>query len=126
MTKEQIDTMTVADGWGDGRDGFVWCRLDAVIREEGNRRLFAELTWDDSSDDDDTENGDPIRYYDPQLLFELTEWPNGFHGDYKVLAESVVKLTEEDARLIAANHPKNLLFQHHNRIARLDTQANGV
>jgi hypothetical protein len=97
MTTEEMQQLTIHPGWYDGREGYLWCRLDAVLDETTGLR--AELTWNDDGDEGDT----LTRYIDPELYLER------YVNEEILGACRPIDLTQEEAVGLAANDPKDIL-----------------
>lgn len=106
-TPEEIAAITHHPGWDDGREGFLWCRFDAVVSRE--QLLRAEITWGDNGGDDDNDNPDgaPTVYFNPELrLTAETVRPD---GSWKTVADRVIPLINERAFAILDRDPAELL-----------------
>lgn len=112
MTSQEMAALVPHPDWGDGREGFLWCRFDAVIRPEIGLR--AEITWADS-----VLNGETI-YTRPQLRLETNQLVTvGGHREMRTWETADIPLTEETAVLIATNLPADLLHRYAEGIAML-------
>ena len=112
LTRKQIDALPFHPGWDDGRHGFVWCRFDAIIDRE--RLLRAEVTWDSDGID---ETG---TFHSPELKLEANvlvrdEWFKD--------ADTVIRITNEQAAGIIAAPPADLLRQYAREIETILAMA---
>ena len=123
-----MDSMSVHPGWDDGRRGFVWCRLDALL--DPARLLYAELTWNDDSDDDE-EPVDPTQYFKPVLAIEThrivvngrpdCDDPRTLHdrGYLLSIGRFTARLTCAESIELANSEPTTLLEKYAKEIADL-------
>lgn len=106
MTYREMMSLTLGEGWRDGRKGSLWCRLDATL--DAAAGLTAELIWNDDNGevwhDGDEEK---VTYYSPQLFLKIYQMPGS--ETVTILVWSV-DLTQEDARAIMCG-PAGALLQ---------------
>lgn len=126
MTRDEMMRLQPADGWGDGRDGFLFCRFSAVI--DRLRRLRAEVVWEDDGDSLPA-NQPPTLYTNPQLELEYyrPDQVVGF-GDLTAFEGGperclILSITDDLAREILAVTPTDLLRRYADWFASLDQIA---
>ena len=105
MTPEQMSALVPHPGWDDGREGFVFCRFDAVLDERPDFRLRAEVTWLDGRELPPDRRH--TMYYDPELFLEV-ESPDG-SGKWATRRFHIRSLTDAEAVCIVQADPRYLL-----------------
>ena len=105
----------VDPGWDDGRTGFLWCRVDALLDKTDGVR--AEITWAD--DADDSSRRTPTEYYDPQLLLQTNRRERG--DELRTVKETVIVLSDDQALAYMAAPPQRLLEIYADQIGTLRT-----
>lgn len=122
VTPDQMRTLRVGPGWDDGREGYSWCRFDAVI--DPARRLRAEITWDDDCDFDDNHGLPPRVYFAPILRLETNrpESPSGATG-WVTWDEISISLTRDGAITLIASEPAVILNRYRQQIEALKVWA---
>ncbi len=119
LTPDEMRCLTHHPGWDDGREGYLWCRFDAMLSPEDDpRHLRAELTWDDDSEFDDNETGDPTCYFDPELWVETNRRVVRDHRLETYDGFKVILSRQEAAEILLAD-PKELLAKYADEIAKL-------
>ena len=126
MTPGEIVAIQAHPGWHDGREGFLFCRFDAVVDEA--RMLRAEITFDDDGDDDDNTNPDhaPSRYFDAELYLEANRPCSccADPGSHWVTIDGHTILIEDKARLadLLATDPRELAVRYADVFATFQTE----
>lgn len=111
MDAHTMHAIPVHAGWADGRTGFIWCRLDAVI--DPARLLRAELTWDE---DEATR-----RFHTPVLVLEANRRESpGDTESYKTWDTVAVPLADDVAVELMTGDPLAILARYPDQIAQLD------
>ena len=129
-----MDSMSVHPRWDDGRRGFVWCRLDALI--DPVRLLYVELTWNDDGEDDEVSDG-ATKYFSPVLAIEThrivvsggpgcddleaIDDPKMLYdrGYLQPIGRFTVRLTSAESMEVASSDPAALLEKYAKDIANL-------
>lgn len=125
MTREQFMALPVHPDWDDGRDGFMWGRLDAVLCPA--RLLRAELTWDD--DGEAVFNAaTPSNYHSPQLQLESNRRVPEMSGPGRLetFDHIIIDLADSEAAAIAAAPPLALLTAYAAEFAKLALHDGGA
>ena len=101
--------------WGDGREGYVWPRFDAVLGRSNylGIRLRAEVTWDDG--EEEVENVTERLYKDPRLDLQLCRMDD----DCTVIRSVVRPLTAQEAIGIVKASPQVLIDEAKSVVLRV-------
>lgn len=112
-----MEALPLHAGWLDGRTCYEWCRIEAVLCAD--RKLRAELTWDDCVLVGSDRGSVPIGYTDAQLLLE-SNTPDRADPDRWVTYDSVwFPISREEALALVARAPEELLTKYADKIAAL-------
>lgn len=113
VTQLEIDSIQHHPGWDDGREGWMWCRFDALLDENLGHR--AEITWGDDSESDDYDPADPrpLTYFSPELRLETnTRVAEGRSYRLETLDERIVAVTHSEAVALLMSDPRELLVKY--------------
>ena len=123
MTPDEIAAIKPHPGWSDGREGYMWCRFDAVV--DRKRWLRAEITWGDDLEFKDNENGEVRIYFAPELFIE-TNRPQGPRGQSWVTYDGeTINLTKDEAVTLASSDPREILTKYADVISKLKFWEDG-
>lgn len=124
MTPDEIAAIQPCPGWDDGREGFIWCRFDAILTPADDpRHLRAEITWDDDSDFEDNESGEPSLYFDPQLWIETNARDPNDPDRLVTFDGFKVPISTQEAFELLMSPPASILAKYADRIAGLAVAA---
>jgi len=115
LSKDEMRSMVVHRGWVDGREGFVFCRLDAVICAD--RLLRAELTWND--DGESKEDNMPTSYFDPMLTIESNRLDRNDWSRWVTHDAIHIDISGDLAAELASKPPTDVLGQFAAEVAGL-------
>jgi hypothetical protein len=126
ITPAEMASLMPDARWSDGRTGYLWCRFDALLDRE--RRLRAEVTWDDDAEFEDNATGEPTVYFDAELFLETNrpEMPDG-ETPWITWDGIAIPLARERAIALVMNDPAAILEAYAGEIAELEvwTPADG-
>ncbi len=115
LDAEAMRELRVGEGWEDGREGFVYCRFDAVIDKE--KMIRAEVVWLDDEDHDG--DGEVTQYFRPSLRIESNR-PSADSPDvWEIVDEAIFSLTMQEAVDLVDNPATDILTAYAERIAKL-------
>ncbi len=113
LTAKDMRGVKVHAGWDDGREGFCYCRVDAVLTAAPHH-FRAELTWE--LEDELAAPGEEGFVY-PELWLEANELRS---GDHLVTLDGVkFRVDVEDAIALMEGDPVDLLTKYGDIFASL-------